>query len=188
MSTYPEPNSAPQGPPHWFFPALIAGMLIIAGLVAALLTLRPPAAQAPAAQPTAAALVPTAAPAAAAPAEAHGGLNPDGPPVERISLEEARRLFDAGAAVFVDVRAGDDYGAGHIPGALTITSRDLEAQLSALPPDVVIIAYGDATRPESGARGAQIFMELGYPKMIALEGGFQAWRDAGHPTIAEQQG
>ena len=86
----------------------------------------------------------------------------------------------------MDVRAGSDYGAGHIPGALTITSRELEARLNELPAGAVIIAYGDATRPDSGQRGAQIFMELGYPKVIALEGGFQAWRDAGHPISMEQ--
>ncbi len=34
-------------------------------------------------------------------------------------------------------------------------------------------------------RGAQIFMDHAYPKVIALEGGYQAWRDAGHPVEAQ---
>lgn len=129
-----------------------------------------------------------AAPAATATPEtaeaAHGGINPNGPAVEQISLAAARAHFDAGTAIFIDVRAGSAFSEGHIPGALTITSRELEQRLASLTPGSVIIAYGDASRPESGVRGAQIFMELGYPKVIALEGGFQAWRDAGHPVEA----
>lgn len=186
MTTPSDADGAPQGPPRWFMPALIGGMIAIAGLVAVLLTSRPAPVQAPApARPAAEA---PAQPAPEAPAEApgtaHGGLNPEGPPVEAIGLAEARGHFDAGTAVFIDVRAGSDYSAGHIPGALTITSQELESRLGGLPEGAVIIAYGDAARPDSGMRGAQIFMELGYPKVIALEGGFQAWRDAGHPVEA----
>jgi 3-mercaptopyruvate sulfurtransferase SseA len=58
--------------------------------------------------------------------------------------------------------------------------------MAALPDGAVVIAYGDSARPESGQRGAQIFMELGYPKVIALAGGFQDWRDAGHPVERTQ--
>jgi rhodanese-related sulfurtransferase len=132
---------------------------------------------------------PAAAPVVEAPPVAddalpmtHGGVDPDGPSVSEISLADARARFDAGTAVFVDMRAGADFAAGHIPGALTITSADLDSRLRSLPPGAVIIAYGDAARPDSGRRGAQIFMELGYPEVIALEGGFQAWQAGGNPV------
>jgi rhodanese-related sulfurtransferase len=179
--------AARRGPPRWFAPALIGGMVVIAAMVALVLTSRPPVTQAPAATAPAAAQPAQPAAGQAPPAEAggetHGGLNPDGPAVEVITLGDARGHFDAGTAVFIDVRAGTAYGEGHIPGALTITSPELEARLEALPEGAVIIAYGDSTRPESGQRGAQIFMELGaYPRVLALEGGFQDWRDAGHPV------
>lgn len=170
-----ETDRARGGPPPWLLPALVGALVVVAGVVAVLLTTQPPRVVAPA---------PTVAPAppVEAPPPAHGGLDPEGPAVEQIGLAEARARFDAGTAVFVDVRSGSDYAAGHIPGALTITSRELEQRLTQLPEGALIIAYGDATRPESGQRGAQIFMELGYPTVIALEGGFQAWRDAGHPV------
>lgn len=170
-----ETERARGGPPPWLLPALVGTLVVVAGVVAVLLTTQPPRVVAPA---------PTVAPAppVEAPPPAHGGLDPEGPAVEQIGLAEARARFDAGTAVFVDVRSGSDYAAGHIPGALTITSRELEQRLTQLPEGALIIAYGDATRPESGQRGAQIFMELGYPTVIALEGGFQAWRDAGHPV------
>ncbi len=177
--------------PRWLMPSVIGGLVLVAALAAVLLTRTPaPVAQeptAPAAQPAVLATGAPAVPTAQADVQ-HGGLNPDGPAVEQISLAEARALFDAGTAIFIDLRSSEVYAESHIPGALTITSRELEPSLAQAGPEVVIIAYGDATRPESGMRGAQIFMELGYPKVIALEGGFQSWRDAGYPVEALLRG
>lgn len=172
--------------PAWLLPAVIFGAIaLVAALVTVALTVRPPPAPAaPAvAQPTAAhpPVEGTAAAGAELP-EAHGSLDPGGPAVELIGVAEARARLDAGTAIFVDVRSGSDYAAGHIPGALTITAEDLDSRLGQLPAGSVIIAYGDAERPDSGQRGAQIFMELGYPTVIALEGGFQDWERAGNPV------
>ncbi len=172
MTTKPETGHPQGAPPRWLLPAMVAILLALAALLAVAITTRPTPAQTPAAP----------AAAGADSATSHGELDPNGPPVEQISLADAKAYFDAGTAVFIDVRSGSDYAAGHIPGALTITSPELEQRMAALPAGAVVIAYGDAVRPESGRRGAQIFMELGYPKVIALAGGFQDWRDAGYPV------
>lgn len=184
----PTEQKRPQGaPPRWLLPTLVGTLVVLAAMLTYAITSGPPAQPAPAAQ------VPLdqlpAAPAPQAPADAaaevppaHGSLNPAGPSVEVIGVAAARERFDAGTAIFIDLRAGTEYAAGHIPGALTITSRELEQRINTLPPGAAIIAYGDATRPDSSQRGAQIFMELGYPTVIALDGGFQAWRDAGYPV------
>lgn len=190
MATSRDTERAPGAPPRWLLPAMVGTLVALAALLAVAITSRPaptaaPAAPAPIDQPAVdqpfAGGAANSAPAAEPPA-AHGGLDPSGPQVATITLGDARAHFDAGTALFVDVRAGSEYSSGHIPGALTITSRDLEPRLAELPAGGVIIAYGDASRPDSGQRGAQIFMQLGYPTVIALDGGFQAWRDAGHPV------
>ncbi|NTV65008.1 MAG: rhodanese-like domain-containing protein, partial [Oscillochloris sp.] len=169
-------------------PAVIIGaVVVVAGLVTMLLTTRNlpdtrtsvTADALPTGHPT---LDPVAAMDATTLPAAHGSLDPNGPAVDVMSIADARTHLDAGTAVFVDVRTGSDYAVGHIPGALTITSQELNARIDALPEGSVIIAYGDSTRPESGQRGAQIFMDLGYPKVIALEGGFQDWQNAGNPV------
>lgn len=183
--TSPEPR---RELPTWLLPAVIFGAIaIVAGLVTFALTMRDlpgrPSESAAQALPTGhPAVASTAAPDGTALPAAHGGLDPNGPQVDLISVADARSRFDAGTAIFIDVRSGSDYSAGHIPGALTITSKDLETTINNLPAGAVIIAYGDATRPEAGQRGAQIFMELGYPAMSALEGGFQDWQKAGNPV------
>jgi rhodanese-related sulfurtransferase len=177
----------PRQTPGWVLPAVIIGaVVLVAALVSVALTMREvprPAAVAPTAAAGIAA-APDAATAAAGQAvpPTHGSLDPNGPKVDLIGVAEARAKLDAGEAVFIDVRAGSDYAAGHIPGALTITANNLDATIAGLPAGAVIIAYGDASRPDSGQRGAQIFMDLGYPKVIALEGGFQGWQQAGNPV------
>jgi rhodanese-related sulfurtransferase len=191
MATQPDTERSPGAPPRWLLPALVGTLVALAALLAVAITTQPPTATAPAAQAPLDQPLADQAPAAAdgaveAPPETHGSLDPNGPAVQEIAVAEARAQFDAGTALFIDVRAGSDYAAGHIPGALTITSQELEQRMEELPEGGVIIAYGDAARPDSGQRGAQIFMDLGYPTVIALEGGFQAWRDAGHPVQSNQ--
>lgn len=61
--------------------------------------------------------------------------------VERVSLADAKKAFDAGEAVFVDVRDSTSYNNAHIPGALLIPIDQLTTQLSELNPASWIITY-----------------------------------------------
>jgi rhodanese-related sulfurtransferase len=182
QTSQPEPNG---NPPVWVLPTLI-GAVIVLGIVATVMLTSAPAPQTetsagqPALDQTVAAAHDSATQVATAP-PVHG-LEPDGPEVQRIGIDEARTYFETQPTIFIDVRTGAAYEAGHIPGALTITRDDVQSRLASATPDTIIIAYGDGERPDSAARGAQIFMQLGFPQVIALEGGFQAWQAAGLPT------
>ena len=61
--------------------------------------------------------------------------------VERITLEKAKAAYDNGTAVFLDVRGAGSYAQGHIPGALSIPSSQLQSRLGELDPDQWIITY-----------------------------------------------
>ncbi len=63
------------------------------------------------------------------------------PEIERVSLEDAKAAFDAGTAVFVDVRGVDAYNMSHIPGSLSIPLAELESRLGELDPNQWIITY-----------------------------------------------
>jgi 3-mercaptopyruvate sulfurtransferase SseA len=68
-------------------------------------------------------------------------LNIPYPEVERVSLQDAKAAYDAGTAIFVDVRGDDLYNVGHIPGALSIPESDLESRITNLDPNARIITY-----------------------------------------------
>ncbi|HEX2924473.1 MAG TPA: rhodanese-like domain-containing protein [Chloroflexota bacterium] len=53
----------------------------------------------------------------------HGKLDSAG--AERIGLEQAKVEFDRGASIFVDVRGKNSYELSHIPGAISIPSKEL---------------------------------------------------------------
>ncbi|MGA9348132.1 MAG: rhodanese-like domain-containing protein [Anaerolineae bacterium] len=63
------------------------------------------------------------------------------PEVPRISLAEAKARYDAGTALFVDVRAQEEYDTAHIPNAISLPLADLEARYQELPQDAEIITY-----------------------------------------------
>jgi 3-mercaptopyruvate sulfurtransferase SseA len=59
----------------------------------------------------------------------------------RITIADAKKDYDAGTAVIVDVRAESAYKEEHIKGSLNITIDTLSANLNKLPKGKKIIAY-----------------------------------------------
>jgi rhodanese-related sulfurtransferase len=98
--------------------------------------------------------------------------------------EEAER----DEAVVVDLRDADELAAGVIPGAVHVPRGMLEFRA-----DPASSYHDDRLRPDarvllhcaSGGRSAlaaQTLRSLGYQDVAHLEGGFNAWRDAGMPV------
>ena len=61
--------------------------------------------------------------------------------VQRVSLADAKVAFDAGTAVFLDVRDESSFAASHIPGAVLIPVAELPTRLGELDPSTWIIPY-----------------------------------------------
>ena len=61
--------------------------------------------------------------------------------VPRITLADAKKEYDAGNAVIVDVRDENSYKQEHIAGAINITTQTLEANIDKIPKGKKIIAY-----------------------------------------------
>lgn len=79
---------------------------------------------------------PAATPAATA-ADEHGHQD-DAP---RISLADAKKAFDAGDAVIVDVRDEMAYKTEHIKGSINVPLNELDAKANTIPKGKKIIAY-----------------------------------------------
>ena len=59
----------------------------------------------------------------------------------RISLDDAKKSFDAGEAVFVDTRAEAGFKTEHIKGAINIPAGEFETRYAEVPKNKKIIAY-----------------------------------------------
>ncbi len=60
---------------------------------------------------------------------------------EAIDGDELLRRVQRGEVTVLDVRPVEEYGAGHIPGALSIPVEELKARLSELPKGRDVVAY-----------------------------------------------
>jgi hypothetical protein len=81
------------------------------------------------------------APAEATPAPTQKPPAVPYPTVERISLEDAKKDFDAGTAVFIDTHSKAAYDSEHVKGAINVPVDAIEANLSKLPKGKKLIAY-----------------------------------------------
>ena len=85
--------------------------------------------------------------------------------------------------VVVDVREAEDYGKGHIPGAINVP-RDRWENPEGLSKDKTNIVYCYSQQCHLAANACVQFASRGYPVM-ELEGGFAVWKEHQH-DIEEQ--
>jgi len=98
-----------------------------------------------------------------------------------LSPADARTAIDAGARL-VDIRGADEYAREHIPNALNLPLDRIGDLVRDERPVVFHCRSGmrtaaNATQLANAARGAPAFI---------LDGGIDAWRSAGHPTITDR--
>ena len=104
------------------------------------------------------------------------------PHIERVTVAEAKRVFDQGDAIFVDVRDLEEFEQAHIAGAKSIPVYDIASRTGELEPEDWIITYWTWLAEESSARAAEILLENGFRNATPLRGGLLAWYNAGYPV------
>jgi sulfur-carrier protein adenylyltransferase/sulfurtransferase len=102
--------------------------------------------------------------------------------ITEIQPSDAEPLLGNGAT-FLDVREGDEFEQGTIPGALFIPRGHLEAQIENKIPDketsIVVYCAGGVR----SAFAAKTLGELGYESVTSMVGGFGKWKNEGRPWI-----
>jgi glyoxylase-like metal-dependent hydrolase (beta-lactamase superfamily II)/rhodanese-related sulfurtransferase len=100
-----------------------------------------------------------------------------------MSLEEVRRQVETGGGglLLLDVREKDAYLAGHLPGAIHLPRGELELRADQALPDpttriVTYCRYGKVS-----TLAAFTLRTMGYTRVVALDGGVDAWQQAGFP-------
>jgi rhodanese-related sulfurtransferase len=100
---------------------------------------------------------------------------------ETISAAEAKKLADEGKAVFLDVRAIEQYKATHIQDALHIPVTLVQGEIPYLPKDKLIVTYCTCPAEESSGHATMVLTQGGL-RSKALLGGLDAWLNAGFAT------
>ncbi|MGD2132443.1 MAG: rhodanese-like domain-containing protein [Maricaulaceae bacterium] len=103
-----------------------------------------------------------------------------------ISVEQASRLHNRAGVEFVDPRPAEAIASttGIIPGARNISLGDIKA--GKLPPAFDDRSIHVVTICQAGpmsAKAADLFSKLGFAEVSYVDGGTQAWLDAGLSTV-----
>jgi molybdopterin/thiamine biosynthesis adenylyltransferase/rhodanese-related sulfurtransferase len=104
--------------------------------------------------------------------------------IKQVSLEDLKRRLEAGERFhLVDVREGEEFRAGFIPGAVSVPRGFLESKIEQVVPnkhEKVIVYCAGGTR---SALAARTLAELGYDDVESANPGFVRWKDLGYPTV-----
>ena len=93
----------------------------------------------------------------------------------------ATRLINDSNAQVLDVRAANEFTAGHLTNAKNIPLVDLSKRLDEVKKDKPVIVV--CARGTTAAKAAVDLRKAGVPEVFVLDGGLQAWVDAGLPTV-----
>ena len=95
-----------------------------------------------------------------------------------ISIQEAHNLYEEGVFL-LDVRTQEEWDDFHAPNTTLIPLDQLESRLGELPegePIVVVCRSGNRSQA-----GRDILLANGFEPTTSMEGGLNAWREAGYP-------
>jgi len=101
--------------------------------------------------------------------------------LEPISREELLRRSKAGLVTVLDVRPGEEYGNGHIPGAVNVPLEEIEQCLKGLPKNQEIIAYCRGPYCVLAFEAVAALRQNGF-RARRLEEGYPEWKAAGLPV------
>ena len=104
--------------------------------------------------------------------------------IEEIVPAEAKREFDAGEAVLIDIREPHEHQEVHLEGDTLIPQGELVAAIDEVAPDAgqrVILYCRSGNR--SARAALELASELGYDNVASVAGGILDWQEQGLPVV-----
>jgi rhodanese-related sulfurtransferase len=105
----------------------------------------------------------------------------------RISARHLEAKLILKTSVVLDVGTKNEYDAGHIPGAISMPESEVAARARRLPKSKEIVLYCNCGTEELSMRAAAELQRQGFLDVFVLEGGYQAWLNAGLPVEKSKQ-
>ena len=106
--------------------------------------------------------------------------------VRECTVADLKARLDAGQQrggdfVLIDVREESEYAVDHIEGSLHlgkgIIERDIEARVPDTSAEVLLYCGGGFRSALAGVN----LVDMGYTRVVSVDGGIRAWRAAGYP-------
>jgi rhodanese-related sulfurtransferase len=103
-----------------------------------------------------------------------------------LAMEDAFTLWSEKQAVFIDTREPEEYGGGHIPGAINLPFEQWDQYWdrvkARLTPQTKIVCYCGGLDCELSLDAARELKVIGYPNAYIFFGGIKKWTDLKLPS------
>jgi rhodanese-related sulfurtransferase len=97
-----------------------------------------------------------------------------------VSVAEAARLLNDHAA-FIDARAAEDFEAGHVPGAISLSVKasptKVDQTMSSIPKEARIVVYCQSRGCTFAEQMAILLLDRGYQDVSIYKGGWVEWNE-----------
>ena len=100
-------------------------------------------------------------------------------PVTADKVHERQQQKDASLFV-LDVRAPEEYAAGHVPGAVNIPHDQVASRLAEVPKDKDVVLYCRSGR--RSALAGEVLAGSGYTRLQLMQGDMPGWTAKGWPV------
>lgn len=103
--------------------------------------------------------------------------------LEAVDAATLHHRLHSGDVIVLDVRPGDEYRAGHIPGAHSLPIDELDRRLDGLPRNREIVAYCRGPYCMFAREAVERLRAHGF-EATRMEDGVREWRASGYPVEA----
>jgi rhodanese-related sulfurtransferase len=102
--------------------------------------------------------------------------------IREVTIDEVKAKLDQREKfLLIDVREESEYAADHLPGALHLGKGIIERDVEERVPDPatpMVLYCGGGFR---SALAADNLQEMGYTRVLSMDGGIRGWREKGFP-------
>ena len=103
--------------------------------------------------------------------------------VEETDVHQIRRWQEEGRTfILVDVREESEWANGHLPGAVYLGRGVIERDIETRYPDPATELYLYCGGGYRSILAADNLRQMGYSRVVSVDGGFRGWKDAGYPV------
>lgn len=106
--------------------------------------------------------------------------------IRECTIDDVKRRLDAGERFrLIDVREHEEWTRGHLPGATHLCKGVIERDIEHAVPDHdadLVLYCGGGYR---SALAADNLRQMGYTRVVSMDGGWRAWTAAGYPVVRD---
>ena len=101
----------------------------------------------------------------------------------KVSQLQATQYMNQGKTLVLDVRNADEFAAGHLPNAKNIPLAELGQRVKEIEKSKNAVVITVCARGVRSASAAALLGKAGFTQVFSLEGGTDAWKSQGLPTV-----